>query len=210
MTGAVGSSVRRKDGIGKANGTARYADDLEFPGMLHARTIRSTVAKGRLAGWKLESDPAGLTIVDCRDIPGRNIVALITDDQPCLVEREIRHVAEPVLLLAHESRAALCAARVALAEEPGEPVYDPERSPAAFKTILIEKGDVAAGGASVSIDCTLPPRANATRSQMRSTSSSWCELMMSVVPRPRTSPSSLRNSRTPAGSIPEIGSSRKR
>ena len=31
---------------------------------------------------------------------GRNVVDLIERDQPCLVEREIRHAAEPVLLLA--------------------------------------------------------------------------------------------------------------
>ena len=33
---AVGNSVARKDGIGKATGGAKYADDLTFPGMLLA------------------------------------------------------------------------------------------------------------------------------------------------------------------------------
>jgi CO/xanthine dehydrogenase Mo-binding subunit len=145
MKTCVGESVRRKDGIGKANGTARYADDIVFPGMLHGRTIRSTVAKGRLGGWKLETDPGGLTIVDFRDIPGRNLVALITDDQPCLVEHEIRHAAEPVLLLAHESREALLGTRITLDEQAEEPLYDPLLSPLAFKDILIEKGTLDRG-----------------------------------------------------------------
>ena len=52
---------------------------------------------------------------------------------------------EPVLLLAHENREALLGAQVSLDEEAGEPIFDPERSPTAFKTILIEKGDLAAG-----------------------------------------------------------------
>ena len=131
---AVGTSVPRKDGLGKATGRALYADDLVFPGMLHARTIRSTIARGRLTGVRLDFDPAGFTIVDHRDIPpsGRNVVALIDDDQPCLVEREIRHVAEPVLLLAHEDRDCLLRARVELQEEALEPVLDPERSPRGF------------------------------------------------------------------------------
>ncbi|HEY8256672.1 MAG TPA: xanthine dehydrogenase family protein molybdopterin-binding subunit [Gemmatimonadales bacterium] len=145
MTNAVGRSVSRKDGIGKATGQARYADDLTFPGMLHGRTIRTTVACGQVAGVRLDFDPAGFTVVDHRDIPGRNVVALIADDQPCLVEREIRHAAEPVLLLAHESREALLGATVGLDEQPGTPIFDPEQSPTAFKTILIEKGDVTAG-----------------------------------------------------------------
>ena len=46
---AVGSNVPRKDGIGKATGRARYADDLTFPGMLHGRTIRSTIPRGTRA-----------------------------------------------------------------------------------------------------------------------------------------------------------------
>jgi CO/xanthine dehydrogenase Mo-binding subunit len=142
---AVGRNVPRKDGTGKATGQARYADDLRFPGMLHARTVRTTVACGRLTAIRLDFDPTGFTVVDHRDIPGRNVVALIEDDQPCLVEREIRHVAEPVLLLAHENRETLLGAPVILEEEPREAVFDPERSPTAFKTILIEKGDLAAG-----------------------------------------------------------------
>src|SRR5262249_46305865 len=128
MVNAVGRSVPRKDGIGKATGQARYADDLHFPGMLHGRTIRTSVPCGTLAGVRLEFDAGGFTVVDHRDIPGRNIVALIADDQPCLVEREIRHAAEPVLLLAHENREALLGARVTLDEIAGEPVYDPEQS----------------------------------------------------------------------------------
>jgi CO/xanthine dehydrogenase Mo-binding subunit len=145
MLNAVGRSVARKDGIGKATGQARYADDLRFAGMLFGRTIRTTAPCGRLQGVRLEFDPTGFTVVDHRDIPGRNVIALIEDDQPCLVEREIRHVAEPVLLLAHESREALLAASVVLEEQAGTPILDPERSPTTFKTILIEKGDVGAG-----------------------------------------------------------------
>ena len=56
---AVGSSVARKDGIGKATGRARYADDLVFPGMLHGRTIRSTVPRGRVRSVKLDFDTTG-------------------------------------------------------------------------------------------------------------------------------------------------------
>ncbi len=145
MLNVVGKSVPRKDGITKATGQARYADDLHFPGMLFGRTIRSTIPAGRLAGVRLGFDPAGFTVVDYRDIPGQNVIALIVDDQPCLVEQEIRHAGEPVLLLAHENREALLSASVTLEEEPSEPIFDPERSPTSFKTILIEKGDLATG-----------------------------------------------------------------
>ncbi len=142
---AVGRSVPRKDGLGKATGATRYADDIVFPGMLHGRTVRSTIACGTIREVRREFDPAGFTIVDWRDIPGRNVVALLTEDQPCLVEREVRHAAEPVLLLAHEDREKLLAAPVHIDYEPATPIYDPEQSTQSFKDILIEKGRLSAG-----------------------------------------------------------------
>src|SRR6478736_10313065 len=109
---AVDSNVARNHGIGKATGRALYADDLVFPGMLHGRTIRSTIPRGRVRSIKLDFDVTGFTVVDHRDIPGRNIVDLIEQDQPFLVERDVRHMAEPILLLAHESADSVRAARV--------------------------------------------------------------------------------------------------
>src|SRR5688500_8447339 len=148
---AVGVSVPRKDGIGKASGRARYADDLTFPGMLYGRTIRSTIARGRVRSIALDFDPTGFTIVDYRDIPGRNIVALIEDDQPFLVEQDVRHLAEPILLLAHESREALLAARVEIEYEPEEPVFDPEQSSVTLESLLIDKGDLPQGFAAADV-----------------------------------------------------------
>src|SRR5439155_27000604 len=103
----VGTNVLRKEGLDKVSGAARYVDDLTFPGLLHARTIRSTIPSGDIADVRLNFDPTGFTVVDFRGIPGRNVVALIDDDQPCLAERTIRHVAEPILILAHADREQL-------------------------------------------------------------------------------------------------------
>jgi len=140
--GVVGLSVPRVDGPAKVGGTTRYVDDLVFPGMLHARTIRTSIPRGRLSGVRLDFDPAGFTIVDWRDIPGRNCTTHLTDDQPCLVQEEIRHAAEPVLLLAHEDRDALWSAQVALTEERHEPMLDVLASTQMHKRILISSGDV--------------------------------------------------------------------
>ena len=142
---AVGNNVPRKDGIGKATGKARYADDLAFPGMLYGRTVRSTIAKGRVRSVKVEGDTTGLTIADHRDIPGRNVCDLIEQDQPFLVEKDVRHAAEPILLLAHESRERLNAVTVAIDYEEQKPLYDPEQSDGIFKHIDIVKGNVDRG-----------------------------------------------------------------
>jgi CO/xanthine dehydrogenase Mo-binding subunit len=145
---AVGNNVARKDGIGKATGRALYADDLVFPGMLHGRTVRSTIPRGRVRSIKLDFDPTGFTVVDYRDVPGRNVVELIEKDQPFLVERDVRHMAEPILLLAHENIEVLNAARVVIEYDEDVPVFDPELSDGILKAIDIVKGDVEAALAS--------------------------------------------------------------
>ena len=144
-TNSVGRNVLRKEGASKASGAAKYIDDLSFPGMLHARTIRSTIPAGEIAAIRFNFDTAGFTIVDFRDVPGRNIVALIEDDQPCLAERAVRHYAEPILLLAHADRETLLAADVQIDYTPSAPAYDPLDSPRVFKKIGIEKGRVEDG-----------------------------------------------------------------
>src|SRR4051812_22713499 len=141
---AVGRSVARKDGIGKATGEALYADDIVFPNMIYGRTIRSTIARGTLKSARVKGTVAGLTVCDYRDIPGRNVCYLIEQDQPFLVEKDIRHQAEPILLLAHEDREVLNAVQVDVRVERLEPLFDPEKSAGVFKQIDIVKGDVDA------------------------------------------------------------------
>ncbi len=142
---AVGRNVLRKEGAGKASGAAQYIDDIAFPDLLHARTVRSTICAGEVIEVALPFDTAGFTIVDYRDIPGKNVVALIDDDQPCLAERHIRHFAEPILLLAHADRERLHAANVRVTYRESPAWFDPESSAHDFKRITIEKGDLAAG-----------------------------------------------------------------
>jgi CO/xanthine dehydrogenase Mo-binding subunit len=145
LTRAVGRNVVRKDGAAKAAGTARYVDDLARPGMLHARTVRSAIPCGAITGLRLAFDTTGFTIVGPRDIPGRNVVSLITDDQPCLADGRVRHAAEPILLLAHEDRERLLEARVEIDYRPEDPVFDARRSGRVFKHVAIAKGDIEAG-----------------------------------------------------------------
>ena len=142
---SVGKNVRRKDADAKVTGAAKYIDDLSFPDMLHARTIRATIPRGRINAIRLDFDTSGFTIVDFRDIPGRNVVALIDDDQPVLAEHEVYHYAEPILLLAHTDRERLHGAVVNIDYTPQPALFDPERSTRSFKHIAIDKGSVGQG-----------------------------------------------------------------
>ncbi|HKB10677.1 MAG TPA: xanthine dehydrogenase family protein molybdopterin-binding subunit [Vicinamibacterales bacterium] len=148
---SVGRNVLRKEGADKVTGAARYIDDYTFPGLLHGRTIRSTIPAGRIVDVRPQLKSSGFTIVHYTDIPGRNVVALIDDDQPALAEREVRHFAEPIVLLAHADREALLAADVRIDYRETTPNYDAEASTTIFKSIAIDKGDIAAGFAAADL-----------------------------------------------------------
>jgi CO/xanthine dehydrogenase Mo-binding subunit len=152
----VGVSVPRKEGWDKVTGAARYVDDMVLPGMLYGATVRSSVARGKIR--KVSFDPSiawdEFVLVTAKDIPGKNCISLIVDDQPCVASETVNHAEEPILLLAHADRHKLRKAveSVSIEYEPLQPVQTMEESEQQstiiwgtdniFKSYLVEKGDV--------------------------------------------------------------------
>ena len=161
----IGKSVQRKEGREKVTGTARYVDDLTFPDMLHGATVRSTVPRGRILGIHFgDGIPWNeFTIVTAKDIPDKNCVALIIEDQPCLADGIVNHPEEAVVLLAHPDKYLLEEARraVRIEIEPLPAIFTIEDSLAKkeiiwgadniFKSFLVEKGDADAAMATAEI-----------------------------------------------------------
>jgi CO/xanthine dehydrogenase Mo-binding subunit len=141
----------RREGPAKLTGEAKYADDLVFPGAWFGATIRSTDAHARFDGMELDPaiDWSKVAVVTAADIPGDNIVSLISDDQPVLVPvgGEIQHHAEPLVLLAAADRETLRHARrgVGIRTTSLPPVFDPVASDHVFAHYDIASGDLDAG-----------------------------------------------------------------
>ena len=144
----------RREGPAKLTGEALYTDDLVFPGAWYGATIRSTDAHATFDGLDLDDgfDWSSVVVVTAADIPGDNIVSLISDDQPVLVPvgGEIQHHAEPLALLAAPDRQTLRAAKKAAKPRTTklEPVFDPLVSDHVFAHYEIASGDLEAGFAS--------------------------------------------------------------
>jgi CO/xanthine dehydrogenase Mo-binding subunit len=155
-TAIVGTSVPRLEGREKVTGEARYVDDMTLPGMLYGATVRSSIARGIIKSVKFG---AGINwdefvIVTAKDIPGKNCIALIEDDQPCLADGRVNHPEEAILLLAHPDRHLLpkAVAAISVEYEPLPAIFSIEEaekrseviwgSDNVFKTYLMEKGDV--------------------------------------------------------------------
>jgi CO/xanthine dehydrogenase Mo-binding subunit len=153
----IGKSVPRKEGREKVTGTARYVDDLTFPEMIRGVTVRSPVARGKILGIRFgDAIPwKEFTIVTAKDIPGKNCIALLIEDQPCLADQFVNHPEEAILLLAHPDKYLLEEARRAVHVEIESlpAVFTIDDSLARkqiiwggdniFKSYRVEKGDVA-------------------------------------------------------------------
>jgi CO/xanthine dehydrogenase Mo-binding subunit len=152
----VGKSVPRKEGRDKVTGRSQYVDDMVLPNMLFGATVRSQIPRGRVRKITFGSGIAWdeFVVVSERDIPGKNCISLIGDDQPCLAKEVVNHPEEPILLLAHPDRHLLSKAveAVSIEYDPLPAIFTIEESERRseivwgkdniFKTYLIEKGDV--------------------------------------------------------------------
>jgi CO/xanthine dehydrogenase Mo-binding subunit len=154
----VGASIPRMEGRAKVTGEARYVDDMVLPNMLHGATVRSRIPRGKIKQITFGPgiDWNEFVIVTPADIPGKNCIALIEDDQPCLADGVVNHPEEPLLLLAHPDRHLLPKAveAISVEYEPLPAIFDMKESESLtqtiwgtdniFKTYLIEKGEVDA------------------------------------------------------------------
>src|SRR5271170_3845643 len=154
----VGKPVFRKEGIAKVCGAARYIDDFSLPGMIFGATVRSEIPRGRVLN--IEFGPGipwdEFTVVTAKDIPGKNYIALINQDWPCLADGFVNHPQEAILLLAHPDRhlLPLAVAAVRIEYEALPSVHSIEESELQqtivwgednlLKSFLLEKGDVDA------------------------------------------------------------------
>ena len=100
----VGRSVRRTDALEKVTGRARYLSDLEFPGMAHARLLRSPYPRARLLR---------VEVARARVHPGVHAVLTAADltwcepfygpalrDRPLLATDVVRYEGDPVVAVA--------------------------------------------------------------------------------------------------------------
>ena len=107
----VGSSVSRVRDLALVTGRARFVGDVERPGQLHARVVRSPLARAVLSGVRTEAALARkgvVAVVTALDVPDVRIPVRVefaaTPNvekvlQPLLARDEVRYVGEPVAVV---------------------------------------------------------------------------------------------------------------
>lgn len=119
----VGHPVARPDAPDKVKGSARYVDDISFDGQLHARVLRSPHARARILRIdtsEAAAIPGVRAVLTARDVPGQNLIPVVQNDWLLLADGEVRHVGEPVAILAADTKAIADAALAAI-----RVVYEP-------------------------------------------------------------------------------------
>jgi CO/xanthine dehydrogenase Mo-binding subunit len=101
----VGKSIPRLEGADKVSGKTRYAADIEIPGALWAKILRSPLPHARIVNVDTSKAAklAGVqTIITSADIPPV-MTGLRMKDMPLLARERVRFVGEPVVAVAADS-----------------------------------------------------------------------------------------------------------
>ena len=150
-TSAVGQSRPHESARAQVAGAAPYIDDLpELRGTLHAAPILSPVAHGQLRGVDVAqvlAAPGVRGVVLAADIPGENILATFSHDEPVFAQDSVQHVGQVIgLVVAHSALQARRAARLARPDiTPLPPVLTPReahvRQSYVLPPVTVRRGD---------------------------------------------------------------------
>jgi len=102
----VGKLVTRLDGQFKVTGSTRYAADIELPGMIWGKCLRSPYAHAQIRAIdvsKAKQIKGVLAILTASDIPDR-LIGRRLKDMPVLAREVVRFIGERVAVVAAETR----------------------------------------------------------------------------------------------------------
>jgi CO/xanthine dehydrogenase Mo-binding subunit len=105
---AVGHKVPRVDGPEKVSGMARYAADLNLPGLLHARPVLSLYAHAKIKRINTEAAlkvPGVIRVVTARDLPIKKGGSESRKRDP-LAKDEVFFYGQPVVIVLGDTEAA--------------------------------------------------------------------------------------------------------
>jgi CO/xanthine dehydrogenase Mo-binding subunit len=145
--GIIGSSTERTDAAGKVTGKAVYANDVNFPGMIYGKVLRSELARARIK----EIDVSGAEKLDKvvtlthHDIPGKNAIGPMIADQPILAGKEVNFYGEAIVLIGADSeeKADEALDLINIEYESLEPVLDPIAALNKETPVIHEGGNLA-------------------------------------------------------------------
>ncbi|MCJ7694079.1 MAG: hypothetical protein MUO40_01500, partial [Anaerolineaceae bacterium] len=102
----VGKPVKRVDAYSKVTGKAVYAGDIQLPGMLYAKVLRSSYPHAYLEEIdisKAKLVPGVHCVLTAKDIKGTNRYGIAIQDQQVLAETKVRFMGDAIAAVAAET-----------------------------------------------------------------------------------------------------------
>lgn len=115
-------------------GEAIFVDDIPEPtNVLHAAVFVSSIAHGKIKKLnieKAEQAPGVVKVLTAKDIPGRNQVGRIIEDEELLAEKIVEFVGQPIAVILAETKEQANKAKslIEIEYEELEPVFDPREA----------------------------------------------------------------------------------
>jgi aerobic carbon-monoxide dehydrogenase large subunit len=150
----VGQPIARREDERILRGGARYLDDIELPGLLHAAFVRSPYAHAAIVDVRPPSSAEGMVaVLTAADLAGRARplpiqpvpgCELADEPHPILAGEEVRYAGQAVALVVATSRALAedAAELVEVDYEERDAVVDPRASDLALERFVRSGGDV--------------------------------------------------------------------
>ncbi len=137
QTGKVGEKTCRVDARGKTLGTAKYADDYKFKGMLYGKNVFSKYARAKIVAIDIREAlkmPGVVAIYTAKDIPGKRYIGHLAQDWPGMIDigEETKCIGDTIAMVVAETREeAVAAVKIVKVEyEELEPIRNPKEAAA--------------------------------------------------------------------------------
>lgn len=95
----ISESVKKKDHDEKMSGQAIYIADMKFDGMLYGVIVRSTISYGKIKKITIPKMKDGYEVIESKDVPGKNLLRVITSEQPIFTDNIVRYIGEGILMI---------------------------------------------------------------------------------------------------------------
>ena len=137
QTGKIGEKTFRVDAKDKTLGTAKYADDYKFEGMLYGKNVFSKYARAKVLAIdtsKALELPGVVAVYTAKDIPGERYIGHLAHDWPGMIDigEETKCIGDTIAMVVAETKEQVIAAvkAVEVEYEELEPVRNPSEAAA--------------------------------------------------------------------------------
>jgi xanthine dehydrogenase molybdenum-binding subunit len=167
---AIGRARPNPNARAKIEGSARFTDDYDFPGMLYARTKRAGLPHARVNAIDISAAsalPGVHAVLTHDDVPGHKRHGLVIDDWPVLCGDKVRYAGDAVAVVAADSEEIAAAAvdlididyeelpvvgdAIQAADANAPLVHEGRDGGNLLKHIKVDKGDLEAGLAAADV-----------------------------------------------------------